>query len=86
MNGLKLYGKKESEMKGLVPTVEVLSQDIDMEFGIRKYGVIIMNTGKVQSTDGIELANGEKIREIEEGECKPGILKYDRIKEQEFFF
>ena len=47
MNDLRLYGKKESEMKGLVPTVEVLSQDIDMEFGIRKYGVIIMNTGKV---------------------------------------
>ena len=35
-----------------------------MEFGIKKRGVIIiMNRGKVKSTDGIELPSGEKIRE-----------------------
>ena len=38
-----------------------------MEFSTRKCGVIIMNSGKVKSTDGIELPSGEKIREIEDG-------------------
>ena len=84
MDDLKLYGKCENEIKGLMSTVEVFSQDIDMEFGIKKFGVIIMNRGKVKSTDGIELPSGEKVREIEEGGYKYlWILEYDRVKEQE---
>ena len=85
MDDLKLYGKSErSEMKGLVSTVELFSQDIDMEFGIKKCGVIIMNRGKIESTAGIELPSGEKIKEIEEDAYKYlRILDYDRIKEQE---
>ena len=59
----KLYRKSENEIKGLVSTVEVFSQDIGMEFDIKKCGVIIMNRRKVKSTDGIELPSGEKIRE-----------------------
>ena len=83
MDDLKLYGKSENEIKGLVSTVD-FSQDIGMEFGIKKCGVIIMNRGKVKSTDGIELPSGEKIREIDEGGYKYlGILEYDRVKEQE---
>ena len=65
-------------------TLEVFSQDIGMEFGIKKCGAIIMNRGKVKSTDGIELPSGEKIREIEEDGYKYlGILEYDKVKEQE---
>ena len=46
-------------------------------------GGIIMNRGKVKSTDGIELPSGEKIREIEEDGYKYlGILEYDRVKEK----
>ena len=84
MDDLKLYGKSGNEIKGLVSTVEVFSQDIGMEFGIKKCGVIIMNRGKVNSTDGIELPSDEKIRELEEGGYKYlGILEHDRVKEQE---
>ena len=55
-----------------------------MEFSIKKCGVIIMNRGKVKSTDGIELPSGENTREIEEGGYKYlGIMEYDRVKEQE---
>ena len=60
MDDLKLYGKSENETKGLVSTVEVFSQDIGMEFGIKKCGVIIMNRGKVKSTDGIKLPRVER--------------------------
>ena len=35
MNDLKLYGKSESEIKGLVPNVEVFSQDIGKKFGLK---------------------------------------------------
>ena len=66
MDDLKLYGKSENKIKRLVSTAEVFSRDIGMEFGIKKCGVIIMNGGKVKSTDGIELPSGEKIREIED--------------------
>ena len=66
MDDLKLYGKSENEIKRLVSTAEVFSRDIGMEFGIKKCGVIIINRGKVKSTDGIELPSGEKIREIED--------------------
>ena len=84
MEDLKLYRKSENEIKGLVSTIELFSQDIGMEFGIKKCGVILMNRGKVKSTDGIELPSGEKIREIEEDGYKYlGILEYDRVKEQE---
>ena len=67
MDDLKLYGKCENEIKGLVSTVEVFSQDRGMVFGIKKCGVIMMKRGKVKSADGIELPSGEKIREIEKG-------------------
>ena len=85
MDDLKLHGKsKRSELKGSVSTLELFSQDIDMEFGINKCGVIIMNRGKIKSTAGIELPSSEKIKEIEEDGYKYlRILDYDRIKEQE---
>ena len=62
----------------------VFSQDIGMEFGIKKCGVTIMNRGKVKSTNRIELPSGEMIREIEkDGHKQLRILEYDRVKEQE---
>ena len=78
MDDLELYRESYNEIKGLVSTLEVFSQDEDMEFGIKKCAVIIMNTGKVKSTDKIELPSGEKIREIEtDGYKYLGILEYD---------
>ena len=61
MDDLKLYGKSENEIKRLVSTVEVFSQDIGIGFGIKKCGVIIMNKGNVTSTGGVELPSGEKV-------------------------
>ena len=78
MDDLKLFGRSESEIKGLVSIVEVFSQDIDMGFGIKKCSVVIINRGKVKSIDGIELLSGEKIREVEQDGYKClRILEYD---------
>ena len=65
-DNLKLYRKSECEIKGLASTVEVFSQNIGMEFGIKKCDVIVTHRGKVKSTDGIELPTCRKIRGIEE--------------------
>ena len=46
--------------------------------------MIIINRGKIKSTDRIELPTGEKIRETKEaGYNYLRILEYDKIKEQE---
>ena len=42
MDDLKLFGKNEREIDSLVKTVQVISKDIGMEFGIKKCGVVIM--------------------------------------------
>ena len=69
----------------MIPPTHVLRMEyIDMEFDIIKCGAIIMNRGKVQSIDAIDLPSGEKIRETEEdGHKQLGILEYERVKEEE---
>ena len=41
MDDLKLYEESENEIKGLVSTVEVFSQDIGMEFGIKNVVLLL---------------------------------------------
>ena len=65
MDDLKLFGSSEREIDSLVKTVQGVSTDIGMEFGIKKCDVVIMKRGKLSSTDGIVLPNGETIKEVE---------------------
>ena len=54
-----------------------------MEFGIKKYGVLILKRGKVAESEGIILPNGETMKIIEEKGYKYwGILEMDEIKEE----
>ena len=76
--------ENERETNGLVSTVQMISKDVGMEFGIKKCGMLVMKRGKLSTTDGIELAGGEKIREVdEEGYKYLGILELDKIREKE---
>ena len=50
MDDLKLYGKSENEIKRLVSTADVFSQDTGMAFGTKQCGMIIINRVKVKST------------------------------------
>ena len=78
---MKLFGRNENEVDGLVSTTQMVSQDIGMEFGIKKCGVVIMKRGKLIKSDGIQLINGETIKEVgEEGYKYLGILEIDKIK------
>ena len=57
---------------------------IDSLVGIKRYGVLIMERGKVIRADGIRLPNGQHMKYIDEtGYTYLGILKTLKIKEKE---
>ena len=58
MDDLKLFAKSKNQIDSLVQTVHIFSEDIGMQFGIKKCGVLIMERGKVIRTDGIRLPDG----------------------------
>ena len=79
---IKLFAKNEKELKILIHTVRIYSQDIGMEFGIEKCA---LKSGKRHLTNGIELPNQYKIRKLAENETYKylGILEADTIKQVE---
>ena len=84
MDDLKLFGKNENQIDSLVQTVYIFSQDIGMEFGLKKCAVIVMKKGKMVRFDGIQLPNEEVMKSIDEkGYTYLGVIEMDEIKEQE---
>ena len=61
MDDIKLFGKNEIELEILIEAVRTYIQDIGMEFGIEKWAMLIMRSGKRQMMEGIELPNHEKL-------------------------
>ena len=43
----------------------MLSNDIEMEFGIKKCGVLVLKRRKVVSSEGAEMHDCERIKEVE---------------------
>jgi hypothetical protein len=84
MDDLKLFCKSNRQIEVLVNTVHIVSEDIGMEFGIGKCGVLSMVRGKVQEHEGIVMPGGEVMRSVEEvGYKYLGILEFDQIMEKE---
>ena len=84
MDDLKLFAKNEDQIDSLVNTVKKFSEDIKMEFGLPKCGVLIMKRGKVVKSEGISMPNGKIIKNIEEGGCKYlAILEAVGVKHEE---
>ena len=82
MDDLKIFAKSEHEINGLVSTIQILSKDTGMEFGIKKCGVLQLKRGKVVSSEGADMPDGERIKEAEKnGYRYLGILEYNKIKE-----
>ena len=83
MDDLKLFSKNENEINTLVSTVNAISIDIRMEFGIQKCGLLVMKRGKVIKTQGIELEENNVIRDIDEKGYKYlGIVESDKVHEK----
>ena len=84
IDDLKLFAKSKNQIDSLVQTVYLLSEDIVMQFGIKKCGVFIMERGKVIRIDDIRLPDGKHMKDIDEtGYTFLGILETDKIKEKE---
>ena len=85
MDDIKLFAKNEKELKTIIHTVRIYSQNIGMGFGIEKCAMLVMKSGKQHLTDGMELPNQDKIRTLWEKETYKylGILEADTIKQVE---
>lgn len=79
MDDLKLYAGSTNDVDTLVQTVHTISEDIRMEFGISKCGMLNIKKGRVTSSEGIEI-NEERIKDIEEEGYKYlGVMEHDTI-------
>lgn len=54
MNDLTMFGMTERELNGLVLTMQIFSKDNGIEFRTKKCGMIIIQKGKVVSSDDVE--------------------------------
>ena len=66
MDDLKLYGGDIKEVDKLCDVVHKFSTDIGMQFGMDKCAVLQMERGKKVSCDGIELPDGETMKEVDD--------------------
>ena len=64
MDDLKLYAKSEEQTNTLVRTVHVFSTDIDMDFGIKKCGILTMKRSKIVKSEAIKLPDGEVMKQV----------------------
>ena len=51
------FAKNEKELETLIKTVRLYNQDIEMEFGIEKYAMLVMKSVKRHITEGVDLPN-----------------------------
>ena len=58
MDDIKLFGRDTKEIDTWFQTVNIVSSDIRMEFGIEKCAFVNIQRGKVTRTEGIQLPDG----------------------------
>ena len=82
MDDIKLFTKNETELEAVLHAVRIYSQDRGMEFGIEKCVMLLMKSGILNLTDGMEVPNHDNIRKCREKETYKylGILEADTIK------
>ena len=85
MDDLRLYAKNEQQLVSLVQTVRTFSEDTGMQFGIDKFALLIIKSGKRTACEGISLPDNLVIKSLEEdGSYKYlGILEADHWKKME---
>ena len=83
MDDLKLFGKNQDQIDSVVQTVNIFDEDIGVQFGLNKCGVLVLKKGKVVKQNGISLPNGQVKKDIDENGYKYlGIVEINKIKEQ----
>jgi hypothetical protein len=79
MDDLKLIAKLEEELQRQIQTVKTFSDDIHMEFELKKCAKITFNIGKLISSQNLVIDNNREIQELEQGET----YKYLGIEKSE---
>ena len=71
-------------MDSLIQTVRIFSDDVGMVFGLGKCAVLVLKRGKMVRTEGIELPDGKRMREVNlDGYKYLGVLQLDSIMNRE---
>ena len=84
MDEIKLFGRGTKEIDTLFQTVRIVTGDIRMDFGIEKCALVNIQRGKVKRTKGIQLPDGNNIKDIDETGYKYlEIIEGEEIKHQE---
>ena len=65
IDDLKLFGKSNEQIDSLVQVVFRFSEDVGMEFVLKKCGVVTVKKGKLVKFDGIFLPNNEIMKEVD---------------------
>ena len=68
MDDLKLLSCNGKELNLLVQTIHIFSKDIGMEFGIQKCAMLMIETGKILKSVGIEMPDDKVIKSLQEDE------------------
>ena len=68
VDDLKLYGTNDNQLNGLISTVEKVSDNIRMEFGLDKYAKATFKRGKKVSAEGILLNHHQLIQDLDQAE------------------
>ena len=63
---MKVYGKNSSQIYSLIQTVWSHTEDIGMEFGIDKCAVREPEREGLVRIEGIELLDGERMKEVDQ--------------------
>jgi hypothetical protein len=79
MDELKLIAISEEELQRQIQTVKTLSDNIHMEFGLKKYAKITLKKGKLISSQNLVIDNNREIQELEQGK----MYKHLGIEESE---
>ena len=66
VDDIKPFGRDTKGVDTLVQTVRIVSGDIRMEFGKEKCTLVNIQRGKVTRTEGIQLPDGNNIKDIDE--------------------
>ena len=73
----------DDQTDSLLQTGFIFSEDIGIEFGLKKCGVVILKKVKLVKFDGIHLPSQEIKKEVDENRCTYfSILELHEIKEQ----
>ena len=62
MDDLKLFAESKNQIDSLEQTVHKFSEYIGMQFGIKKWGVLKMERGKMIREDAITLPDGQHVK------------------------